>query len=40
MVILPGKTLLEVYVENTDMPGDFSLALSESGYTNDDLCFH
>jgi hypothetical protein len=40
MVILPGKTLLEVYIENTDMPGDFSLAVSESGYTNDDLCFH
>jgi hypothetical protein len=40
MVILPGKTLLAVYVENTDMPDDFSLAVSDSGYTNDELCSH
>ncbi len=39
IVILPGKNLLEVWVTKTDMPGEFTLATSDSGYTNDELSF-
>jgi hypothetical protein len=38
LVILPGKNFMESWVINTDMPEDFSLAVSDSGYTNDQLC--
>jgi hypothetical protein len=37
MVILAGKNVLEVWVTNTDLPGNFSLAVSDSGYANDEL---
>ncbi len=39
-VILPGKNIMEAWVINTDMLDDYSLAVSDSGYSNDALCFH
>jgi hypothetical protein len=38
MVILPGKNVMEVWVTKTGLPEDFGLAVSDSGYLNDDLC--
>jgi hypothetical protein len=39
-IILPGKNIMEAWVINTDMPEDYSLAVSDSGYSNDELCLH
>jgi hypothetical protein len=38
LVILPGKRVIEAWVINTGMQEDFSLAVSETGYSNDELC--
>ncbi len=40
MVVLPGKNVLEVWVTNTDLPANFSLAVSDSGYANDEISLH
>ncbi len=37
LVILPGKKVMESWVINIDLLDDFSLATSDTGYSNDDL---
>ncbi len=39
-VILPGKKVLEAWIINTDIPEDFSIAVSDTGYSNDGLLLH
>ncbi len=39
-VILPGKSIMEAWVINTDLPDDYSLAVSDSCYSIDQLWLH
>lgn len=40
MIIVPGTIHLESWYAHTGMGEDFLIAVSESGYSNDELCLH